>query len=727
MKITHDFETRSEVDIRTAGPWKYAEHPSTQVICLWVKVDDHSTSLWVPAWVREIVPEINPQDINLTALLAWDRTITWEAHNAEFERAIWHHVMPRYGFKGPQLEQFDCTAARAAVHGLPRSLEKAGAALGLPIQKDQAGHRLMLKLCKPRKPRKAEREADPDWQSKTYWHEDPAEFRRLLEYGRQDVEAEHALSKALRPLSASEREVWLLDQKINQRGLAVDVASAAAIVETLAQYEAELLNEMELLTGGAVKSPRQVMALRDWLRDRGVVSDNLQKATVSELLASGMPAEARRVLEIRQALGKSSTGKFSSMIDRAQGDGRCRSLLMYHGAGTGRWTAKSIQPQNMPRDSYTDDDLVQVLSLFANHDHTGIMNTFADPFFAASRCVRGCITAGPGNELIAADFSSIEARALAWLAGQDNILEEFIAERDLYKVAAVDIFGVDYPLIDKDQRAVGKVSELALGYGGGIGAYSTMARGYGVDLEALPAIIFPPGHIESLDRQFAGWRHTGDDAWELPREVANAKTFLSRNPSSMSIEAAMACDLIKQRWRAKRPGIVQLWKGLGEAAAGAVEQPGMVFRYNGIAYVTWADVYGNPYLLCRLPSGRILYYFGPEIRNAETPWGSTRPVLTHMTVDGVTKQWVRRKALGALLTENVVQALCRDLMAEAQPRLEAAGYPVVLHVHDEVVSEVPVGFGSVEEYEQIMAVVPQWAAGLPVQAKGWRGRRFRKD
>jgi hypothetical protein len=393
-------------------------------------------------------------------------------------------------------------------------------------------------------------------------------------------------------------------------------------------------------------------------------------------------------------------------------------------------SAKSIQPQNMPRDSYSGDDLDQILGLFRNRDHVGIMNTFDDPFVAASRCVRGCIAAPPGRELIAADFSSIEARANAWLAGQENILEEFRAGRDLYKVAAVDIFGVPYEEIDKDQRAVGKVSELALGYGGGIGAYASMARGYGVDLEVLPGIIFEPGYLERLARELGpNWRTEPPDEdsdVRVPQEVSTSRTFLSNNPGSMSMDAALACDLIKQRWRRKRPRIVELWKGLGGAAEGAVKNPGTVFRYNGIGYTTWDDVYRNRYLLCQLPSGRLLYYFDPQIRNAVTPWGSTRAVLTCMTVDGKTKQWARRKTLGALLCENAVQALCRDLMAYSLPALEAAGYPVVLHVHDEIASEVVENFGSVQQYETIMATVPPWAAGIPLSAEGWRGRRFRK-
>jgi DNA polymerase len=289
-------------------------------------------------------------------------------------------------------------------------------------------------------------------------------------------------------------------------------------------------------------------------------------------------------------------------------------------------------------------------------------------------------------------------------------VEEFRAGRDLYKVEAAGTFGCGYEEVSKAQRQVGKVEILSLGYGGGIAAFAAMAGNYGIDLETLPALVFP-----------------GANSDEREQALRTAAGFLQRNPAAMSTDAAMACDIIKQKWRAKNTRIVRFWAALGEAASSAVESPGKVFSYRKVSFRTWKDPVGNNYLVCRLPSGRYLYYFGPKIRAMKTPWGDLKDVLTYHGVDGVTRRWVIQKAPGFLLCENIVQAACRDLLADAMVRVEAAGYPVVLHVHDELVSEVDEDFGSLEAYEKLMAASPEWARGLPVQAVGWRGKRYRKE
>jgi DNA polymerase len=722
MRTIHDFETRSAVDPKTAGAWRYAADPSTDVMCLCLKPEgSREPMIWVPPWMAErLTPLVRLRSLDAEFSLNFISTeelqahvnrtdVIWEAHNAEFERAIWSCVMTRYGFTPPPLERFECTAARAAAQNLPRKLEKVCQALRLPVQKDMEGHRLMLKLCKPRTPRTAEKEAYPNWADYLWWHEEPEELLRLIFYCKTDVDAEEAVSRVLYPLRPLERQIWLHDQMINQRGVPVDVYSTANIVATLGQYQEHLLAETSALTAGVVNSPRQTQATREWLSDQKVFSDNIQKDTVDDLMKMPLPENARRLLEIRQALAKASTGKFQAILDRVTLDHRCRSLLMYHGAGTGRWSAKAIQPHNMPRDCYQGDELENVLALFQTRNYETVMSQAGDPYFVASRCIRGMIRSDESHDLICSDFASIEAIAVAWVAGQQDVLDDFAAGKDLYIIDAQGIFGLPYEAIDKDQRQVGKVSTLALGFGGGIRAYGAMAQTYGVDLESLVPLIWPT------------------TTQEEKKGAARMAAMFPLDETVASKEASQTCDVIKQRWRGKRPLIVALWAKLGEASASAVRDPGSVYSYRSVSFVASRDNAGNLFLICRLPSGRTLYYCEPRMQIIKAPWGKDTLQLTAMTVDSKTYQWVRRPISGALLTENVVQAMCRDLMAEALLRLEARGYPPILHVHDEIVSEIGVNHpGSVEEFEAIMSEVPDWARGLPVRAEGWRGKRYRK-
>lgn len=713
MRLTIDFETRSTVDLKEAGPWKYAEDPTTDVICLAVKEDDNIPWIWLPDkfWPSLEFGFSVLKGPDLVGLI--DAADTIEAHNVEFERAIWHYIMhERYGFPDLDLNKCDCSAARAAYMALPRKLEKVCEVLKAPVQKDMAGHKLMLKMCKPRKPRKAERKADPNWKNKLFWYEEPEDIIRLCGYCIQDVEAEYSLSQVVQPLSPAERKVWLLDQRINQRGVYVDLDNINSIIDTLQKHEDSLLNRMKTLTGRLVSSPRQVARLREWLLSKNVETENLQKQTVKDLLKNNIPREVREVLTIRQALGKASTSKFGAMINRAGKDGRCRSLFMYSGAGTHRWTAKAIQPQNMVRDSYKGEELEQAYEAFQMGDIDYLRVFFDDPFPAASRCLRGAIMAAPGKKFICADYSSIEARGNAWQAGEEKILEAFRQGADLYKLAAVGTFGVKYNEVNSSQRQLGKVQILALGYQGGIGAFAAMANGYGIDLETLPALVMPYATQDELEGPYGA--------------KALATAYLKRLPGEMSFDAAVACDVLKRKWRADNPSIVKSWRQLENAAFEAVTNPGEVFRFRKVKYRTWRDSNGNNYLLCQLPSGRVLFYFDPKIREVMASWGEKKRTVTCRTVDSVTKQWIRRPVYGGLLCENIVQSFCRDLLAEALLRVEAAGYKVVMHVHDEIISEVDENFGSLEEFCKLMEFVPPWAEGMPIKAEGWVGKRFRK-
>lgn len=689
MKITVDFETRSAVDLRRAGPWVYAEHWSTDALCLALKTGEDAPVLWVPEKFADRVsadrlPLVSAEE----ALRRIDQADIVEAHNSGFERAIWYWTLhKRLGWPLVDPDKWRCSAAKAAYHALPRQLGKAGEALDLDVAKDGDGHRLMLQMCKPRRARKQERadlEArglveldDGSWQAPGsdqrffLWYEDPERFTRLCRYCLQDVEAEHALSETLRDLPETELRVWQLDQRVNARGIYCDVDGVQAMIDMVAEHRARLEAELKEITGGSVASSQAVAALRVWLSEHGVSLLNLQRGTVEAALAEqGMDPAARRALEIRLSLSRSSVAKYEAMMDRASHDRRIRDTLLYHGASTGRWSGMGIQPQNMPRGSFEDVD--QAVEVVRSRDVSFVEMLWGDPMDVASTCTRSMLCAAPGCDLLCADFSSIEARGVAWLAGEQRILDAFREGLDVYKVAAQPIYGgKPYADVTKDERQIGKVVVLACGYQGRVGAFQSMARVYG---------------LEVSDDQAA--------------EIVDA-------------------------WRADNQEIVRLWYGLEEAAFNAVQNPGAIYTFRGLRLVRHTEPSAG-FLHIRLPSGRVLHYYDPRIGKQKTSWGEKNAV-TYMGVDSQRGyKWTRLHTYGGKLVENVVQALCRDIMAEAQLRLEAAGYRTVLTVHDEALAEVPKGRGSLEEFERIMSEVPSWAEGFPVKAEGWRGERYRK-
>lgn len=661
MKLTIDFESRSACDIKKHGAWVYSEHPTTEVLCMAFKAGGFPNSLTYYSGVMSAFRK------EVHKLIAGATTI--EAHNAQFEYAIWTNVcVKKYGWPPLPLEKLRCSAAKAAMHSLPRSLEQACLALDLPVQKDMEGYRIMMKMCKPRKPHKGEPEQNPNDPYGYYWNEDPKDYERLYEYCMKDVEAEEALSNALVDLPEKEQKIWLLDQIINARGIYADLPSAKAMIEMVKEHETKLLKELKQETFGAVKTAKQVEQLRIHLRGLGVDLPDLSAATVKGALQrKDLPNGARRILEIRRSLGRSSSAKYKAIIDRASGDNRVRGALLYHGAGTGRWAGSGIQPQNFPSRIKVSDGPESMLGTIVAGGlelHNALYDD--DPMSTAGAVTRSILMAAEGKELVVADYSAIEGRGLAWLAGEETELENYRKDLDPYILNAAMILHKDYNTITKEERqSPGKVSVLACGYGGSVGAV----------------------------RKFGG--------------------------EGMSDEQIK--EQIVRPWREAHPMTVAFWALLEEACTNAVEQTRRIFKARSIGFRVQ-----NNFLMCRLPSGRVLYYYDPDIRPCETSWGEIKDSVTYMTVDGMTKKWIRTNTYGGKLAENVTQAICRDLMAEAMLRVESAGYPVVMTVHDELVAEVPKGFGSVEEFVKIMCEVPSWAQGFPIKAEGWRGKRYRK-
>lgn len=754
-----DFETRSRANIKKTGAERYALDPSTSMLCLaWAFGDEPEVDA-IPFWE-------NPAPRLIEHVKA-GRPV-W-AHNAAFELAIWNYCLhARAPHIWPRLEpsQTYCTMAQAHMMALPGDLASLAEVLRIADQKDDAGKQLMLKLSKPDK-----RSGD---------FLDPAEdMPRLIEYCKQDVRAERGAGKHLVMLPELERRLWVLDHTINNRGVPIDVESVRRLVAVAQDERVRINDDVAFETMGDVSSANKVKALIQFLRDNDIETETLKAADISRLLAGDIKSEAaRKVLELRDEARKTSAKKLDAMLARLCPDETCKGVHQFMGAGnTGRWAGRGVQTQNLKRTpkTFKVEDVVEWTKRDDGADM--VRYWYGSVIDAVSLSVRGMIRAPAGRKLIANDYSNIEGRVLAWYAGETWKLEAFRdfdngVGHDLYKVAYGRSFGKDPADVNDDERQIGKVQELALGYQGGVGAFASMAINYGI-------------------------RVVKDDD-----ETRGAKNTLTESQTQD----------IKRAWRKAHPNVEKSWHLTEEAAINAVRHRGSVFRAGPVAY----RVSGN-YLMCRLPSGRCLFYAGPsiievpnrlagirveelcervakaceaynEVRTADwlaiCGYGMEMPGDTHIRApdaidisrdtyeraeyklrkyvldlqtlplskelkeealtllrelpelkrdalqtwgtDSKTRKWGRRRPYGGLLVENAVQAIARDILAAAMLRLEEAGYEIIMHVHDEIVACVPRDFGSQADMARIMVQLPTWARGLPIAASGWQGERYRK-
>lgn len=673
MSILHiDFESRSTVELKKTGAYPYAAHETTDLWCACFAFDDGPVEVWRPG---DPVPGDIAEHVMLGEPLI--------AHNAAFERTMWHYILgPRYGWPEPDIAQWSCTMVMCYAMGLPGALEMAAPAAGLDIAKDGAGRRLMLQMAKPRRTK----------DGALRWWDEPEKIARLIDYCKTDVEVERALHKRLRPLKQSELALWHLDQRINDRGVLVDQELAVAAKAIVARAEENLDKRISQLTNYEVTACSNRNQIVAWMALHGVKVDSISKDKIEELLEDpDLPPPVREILDIRREAAKASVAKIDALLRGASPeDGRAKGLLQFNAASTGRWGGRRFQPQNLRRPE--EHDIDTLIEIVATGDYDFVEQFYDEPLSAVADILRGLIVAAPGHRILAADYSNIEGRVLAWLAGEEWKLQAFRdfdagVGHDLYKITAGSILGKRPEDVTKDERqAYGKVPELALGYQGGVGAFATMGANYGVNLPV----------------------------WQV--------------------------EEIRDGWRAAHVRTKAFWYAMENAAIEAVDNPG-----------TWAVVNSKiafkvtgSFLAMRLPSKRFLFYPYPEIRMIEMPWTDDNgdPVrkraLTYMSELDVSKRgkliddprnttrWARIKTYGGSLAENATQAAARDVLADAMPRLEAAGYPTILTVHDEIVCEAPDGHGSVGEMERTMCDLPEWAAGLPVAAEGFEGSRYRK-
>src|SRR5215831_15302832 len=651
--LHRDYETRSQCVLRSAGAYRYAADPRTEVLCCAYAVDDSPAQLWTPG--DPVPPEF----------IAAARNPAWLvcAHNDQFETAIERHVMaPRYGWPQLPLERHRCTMAAALAAGLPARLSTAADALELSNRKDAAGERLMHQTSKPRRPRQSE---DP---AGVYWFDDDDRLRRLYDYCRQDVEVERELFNRVPPLSESEQLLWELSCRINARGFCVDrkFAEAARQIAQAAAPEIDL--EITEITKGAVTGINQIARLTAWLQEQGCAVGKLDKKAIEKLLLNTeLPSQVQRVLELRLGGAQAAVKKIDALLARAGDDDRVRDAFRYHGAGTGRWAGEGFQPQNLKRPLVEDIDAA--VSAVSTGDYAHVCSLYPKPLSVVGDCNRSTIVAASGHILIGADFGAIESRVAAWVAGEQWKLDSYRCydatgdQRDEpYCETACRIFRAPSGSYTKDspERNVGKTCDLAFGYMGGINAW----------------------------RKFEPDRFTDDEV-----AVFNAE------------------------WRAAHPAIKRFWYDVDRAALTAVRERGRVIRCGSVAFKST-----GAFLLLKLPSGRKLSYPQPRaVGDAQRQ---------HVVfADNAGGQFCDCRngqgAYGGLWTENVVSGIARDLLAEAMLRIEAAGYPIVLHVHDEVVAEVPEGFGSTDEFTHLMIRKPAWALDLPIAAEAWTGKRYR--
>lgn len=670
--LSIDIETYSDIDIKKAGLFKYAQSPAFEILLFAYSLDAGPVQVVDFTAGEKLPAEVVRQLFNPGCLK--------HAYNAAFE---WYCLSRFFGLHKNQcyppetwISQWRCTQLHGLYLGYPAGLDAIGKALELPQDKQKlaTGKALIRYFCSPCSPTKSNGN-----RTRNLPHHDPGKWQLFKEYNAQDVVTEVEIGARLYSYQVPDevQRQWEMDQCINLRGVGVDMDLVTAARELDASTRAAYIQEASGITGLA--NPNSLAQLAGWLSaETGAEVTDLTKATVAGMLKSTDIASprARRVLELRQELGKTSNKKYDAIDTAVCSDNRVRGLLQFYGANrTGRWAGRIVQPQNLPRTYIHGDMLPLARQMVKDRNATGLRWLFGSVPDTLSQLIRTALVAAPGNTLLDADFSAIEARVIAWLAGEEWVLEVFRTHGKIYEATASQMFNIPLEKIKKGSpeyayRQKGKVATLALGYQGGVGAMRNMDTGHELD--------------------------------------------------SMSDDEVL--ELV-QLWRRANPNIVKLWYTVEAAATEAVQNGRRSVIQGGKLEIGRTGNGDLDFMYVRLPNGRVLYYPRPAM--TRNRFG--RPSISYMGQDQNTKKWGRIETYGGKLVENITQATARDCLAEAVDRLEAAGYPVVFHIHDEIVVDAPPGMQSLEDMEKLMATVPSWAAGLPLNADGWVNEFFKKD
>ena len=653
--LSIDIETRSSVDIGKAGAYKYAQSPDFEILLFAYQLDEEEVRV-IDLAQGEAFPE------TLRAALQDDQVIK-HAYNAAFE---WY-CLNRAGCRTP-LEQWRCTMAHGLYCGYTAGLAATGRAIGLPQDKQKltAGKALIRYFCTPCRPTRTN--GGRRWNLP---HHAPEKWELFKEYCRQDVVTERAILQRLSlfPMPEEEQKLWELDIRMNAFGVRVDTGLIEGALYIGEISRERLLREAMEITG--LENPNSTQQLMKWLEENDVQTDNLRKTTVAELLEGQNPADVQRMLEIRQQLGKTSVKKYAAM-EAARGEGdRVRGLTQYYGANrTGRWAGRLVQLQNLPRNYIKTLDYARETVKTKNFE--GLQLLYGNVPDTLSQLIRTAFIPSEGHKFVVADFSAIEARVIAWLAGEQWVNEVFATHGKIYEATASQMFGVPVEKIAKgnpeyELRQKGKVATLALGYQGGVNSLVSMgALNMGLTEEELPDIVV--------------------------------------------------------RWRQANPRIKDMWFAMEQTAL-AVMQTAQPQATHGIIFALEGDlVYGQSFLTVKLPSGRKLFYPRPFLK--ENQFGKL--AIHYYTVGQQSKKWEVASTYGGKLTENIVQAIARDCLAETLRRIDVRGLQVVFHVHDEVIIDAPMDV-TVDEICGLMAEPIGWAPGLILKGAGFESTYYMKD
>lgn len=662
IHLSIDLETYSDVNLKKAGLYRYVQSPAFEILLFAYSLDGAPTQVVDMAQGEKIPLEV------VHALT--DPQCLKHAYNAAFE---WYCLSKYMGVQLPPSQWRD-TMLHGLYAGYTAGLDATGRALGIPEDKQKlaTGKALIRYFCVPCKPTKSN-----GGRTRNYPHHDPEKWELFKTYNGQDVVAEMEIERRLSvfPVPDFVQKQWETDLLINARGVAVDMDFCEGALELGETIRAQLTDEAVQLSG--LQNPNSVKQLARWLSaETGDDITSLRKETIKELLGRDNADHVQRMLEIRQELGKTSTKKYDAIEAAVCDDGRVRGLLQFYGANrTGRWAGRLVQVQNLPR-TYTEP-LEFARELVKGRKLDALRTVYGSPNDTLSQLIRTAFVAAPGNVLIDADFSAIEARVISWLADEEWRLEVFRTHGKIYEASASQMFGVPLERIKKGNpeyslRQRGKVAELALGYQGGVPAMRQM--------------------------------DTGKLLADLPDEEIK--------------------DIV-DKWRNTNPKIRNLWYSFNDAAIRVIQNGGSL-RVRCCTFARECDcIRGTTCMTISLPSGRKLYYVEPAV--GENRWGG--PSITYMGVNDKNK-WGRIETYGGKLVENVVQAIARDCLAQAIEHLEAAGLPVVFHIHDEMVIDTAAfdtNDAMLDKVVKIMSTPIPWAEGLPLGADGWVGAFFKKD
>lgn len=651
-----DIETYSSTDLLKSGVYKYVEDPDFTVLMLACSFDDEPVEIFDLSKTgveNKVIVRDRFKEIQMALI---DPTVLKTAFNANFERTC----LQKYTHLKLPADQWECTMVKACMLGLPMSLENVAKVLKLEQQKDAAGKALIRYFSMPCKPTKAN-----GMRTRNLPSHNPEKWQQYKDYCVQDVVTEKAIRNKISffTIPDTERRLWELDQRINDRGIQIDPVFVNSAIKMDDLNKIRLTDEAVQLTN--LDNPNSAAQLKTWLSaETGDTITDLTKKAIPVLLKTMPAPNVTRVLSIRQEMAKTSVKKYTAMLKGICRDNKVRGLLQFYGANrTGRWAGRLVQVQNLPQNHLLDLDLAR--QLVREGDSEMVELLFGNIPDTLSQLIRTAFVAPDGHRFMVADFSAIEARVIAWLAGERWRLDVFNTHGKIYEASAAQMFKVPLEAVTKGSalRQKGKVSELALGYQGGPNALIKMgALDMGIPEEELPKLV--------------------------------------------------------KMWRNANVKIVRLWNVVGEAALKAVSTGVPVQIMYGIRFIMERNI-----LFIELPSKRRLAYLRPKIKDSK--FGGD--CLTYEGMDQTTKKWCTQETYGGKLVENIVQAIARDCLADAMLRVDAAGYKIAMHVHDEIVAEMPNGQGTLTEINALLSAPISWAKGLPLSADSYETIYYKKD